>query len=181
MKLLDSNLKPSDELWCRSGPCDWSHTSWTSLVRCIAQHTHIKKIIKWEKVLDLFYFSISVQLLTEWINGFLSCVVLLFFISVPFRWCFRFFSSLSVFTWLCTGPFDCLDFLRRGFVPTVIPMWNLYSPHDLTQWKCDVYMYRYFAILSGFLFYCFVFCFLSSLYPSPSPDSLFPHLIPVVS
>lgn len=66
---------------------------------------------------------------------------------------------------------DCLDFLSRGFVPTVIPMWNLYSPHDLTQWKCDVYMYRF---LQFFLVcFCFVLFHLSIL-PSSFPlSSLF--------
>lgn len=80
------------------------------------------------------------------------------------------FFSLSVLAWLCTG----LLIVLISFVPSVIPMWNLYAPHDLTQWKCDVYMYRFFAVLSG-LFVCFFrFCFVSShLFHPPPSFSLF--------
>lgn len=38
---------------------------------------------------------------------------------------------------------DCLDFFCWRFVSTEIPIWNLYFDHDFTQWKCDVYMYRF--------------------------------------
>lgn len=75
-----------------------------------------------------------------------------FFYFRSFRGAFRNLSFLSVS--FCPHltlyqTLDCLDFLRRGFVPAVIPMWNLYSPHSLTQWKCDVYMYRFLVLFSS--------------------------------
>lgn len=98
------------------------------------------------------------------------CFPVFYLCSLFFWWCFRFlhflifgdiwfFSSLFLSSPDFIQTLDCLDFLRQGFVPTVIPMWNLYSP-DLTQWKCNVYMYRFLQFFS--VQFSFVFCFVSS-------------------
>lgn len=152
--------------------------------KCKAQHTHtFLKNERRGKSNGAFFIFLSghgVQLLVK-LKKKASWAVCFTFLTFLFGGAFHFL-ILAIFDFLPSlslsfclhltlyRTLDCLDFLHQGFVPTVIPMWNLYSPHDLTQWKCDVYMYRFLRLFLVFVIVCFMFL-------PPPPYSLFsPHL-----